>query len=304
MLTGWFGCLARTSPAPAGSCPAQSQHGGSATSPAGLSQPCCPSCPWLPSFRLSLRGRRVPSCSRASCPRGKRPAAWIWIRSQAQGVTKPSEIPQVRLEGDLQSQKALPSRGFAGPVRPSGTGGSGFAERAFLGAFPTLSLVPHAQPRNPGVQAVCHICNKAFIYPHHQLSVQVKWVLSKANKSQGGSWEIPFPKTSAEKQSERLLPRGLSAVHLSRLWSLHRKFPPAAVGSWEGPSGAVQPVLGAGLLPCAGPTPPREDALGLVALSSPRHSPLLSPGPIPFCSSTWGLFFSSLGVPLQLAFFP
>lgn len=141
VLTGWFGCLARTSPAPAGSCPAQSQHGGSATSSAGLSQPCCPSCPWLPSFRLSLRGRRVPSCSRASCPRGKRPAAWIWIRSQAQGVTKPSEIPQVRLEGDLQSQKALPSRGFAGPVRPSGRGGSGFAERAFLGAFPTLSLV-------------------------------------------------------------------------------------------------------------------------------------------------------------------
>lgn len=138
MLTGWFGCLARTSPAPARSCPAQSQRRGSATSPAGLSRPCCPSCPWLPSFHLSLRGRRVPRWGCASCPRGKFPAAWIWIRSQAWGVTKPSEIPQVRLEGDLQSQQALPSRGFVGPVHPSGTGGSGFAERAFLGAFPAL----------------------------------------------------------------------------------------------------------------------------------------------------------------------
>lgn len=89
---------------------------------------------------------------------------------------------------------------------------------------------------------MCNICNKASIYPHHQLPVEIEWVLSKANKSQRVSWEIPFPKIWWGSEASTSCPAG-SSWPLSLQSPLHQ-----TIGA--GPSGDRSP---APCQPCAAP---------------------------------------------------
>lgn len=101
---------------------------------------------------------------------------------------------------------------------------------------------------------MCNICNKASIYPHHQLPVEIEWGLSKANKSQGVRWEIPFPKTRWGSEASTSCPAGSSNPSPCSLLS-------------------IKPL---GLVPCSVPAlccPMRGSEQPLVPLVPPRVHP-------------------------------